>query len=301
MALPRDVANTGLRPKTIADEQEIGFLQFAWGHAMGRNNRVAKVFCYLSVMRSANFIPDKSKVFISPGSLPVPQDFNATGGNQAAHYLPGFVAIGIGNKKPRYLWDLVTDKMIRDEIADLFRATQDLPASYNKADSIAEARRRLGPPGLKQIFGECCQLTVDSPPLHSRMTNERLILVDRSLVAGVFYRWAQDSARAFAHASDKKIASIKVKQPSDVRSAPRTDLSTGALNEWTVEDLDARNRDMGRTVHGKTGTVQDFTDQESFLRAYSNATSSSFPLSEAVIRKIEAPFSAHKVAAAVVG
>jgi hypothetical protein len=38
------------------------------------------------------------------------------------------------------------------------------------------------------------------------------------------------------------------------------------------------------------GSVQEFLDQESFLRGYANVTSGKFPLAEAIIEEIEAPF-----------
>ncbi len=296
MPLPRDIANQGPRPLTIADEQEIGELQLAWGHAMWRNNLVAKVFCYLSVMRAAGLIPDKSKVLLSPHNLRVPQDFNASGGNQAAHYLPGFVAIASGSAKtPRYLWDLISDTAIRDKVAALFRATQDLPASFNRADSAAEARQLLAPAGLKQVFGEGCQLTLDQRPPKSIVTGEALIVVDRPLVIGVFRQWAQGSIAAYEHAATRKVASVSNKRPMDVKTQPHTDIAKGVLNEWTKQDITARVRDLGRTVHGRKGSVQEFTDQESFLRAYANVTNAEFPLHDAIIHEIEAPFSAHKM------
>ena len=116
MALPRDIAMSGPRPKTIADEQEIGMLRLAMGHAMWRNNLVAKVFCYLSVMQAAGKISTKSKVLISPSKLQVPQDFQSTENNQAAHYLPGFVAIQDPSGKLEALWQLVSDPRIKSAV-----------------------------------------------------------------------------------------------------------------------------------------------------------------------------------------
>ena len=293
MALPRDVASSGPRPGTIADQQEAGELALAWGHAMWRNNLVAKVFCYLSVMRAAGLIPAGSKVLISPSNIPVPQDFQATGNNQAAHYLPGFVAIRAPKApKPKGLWELISDEQSRQALESLFWATQDLRASYNRADSAAEACRLAGPEGLKQLFGECCQLVVDQPPPTLR-SGEALIVVDRTLVVRVFRRWGEGRIQAYHFAADRKSAATQPGRPADVHAEPRTDLAHGVFREWTVEDLAARERDQ-YTVRGRKGQVQDFQDQASFLRAYANVTRAGLPLSEPVIHEIELPFGAHK-------
>ena len=293
MALPRDISTSGPRPKTIADQQEIGELRTAFGHAMWRNNLVAKVFCYLSVMRAARLIPNNSKALISPPNISVPQDFQASGNNQAAHYLPGFVAIKAPGSQARCLWDLVPDSRARGNLEDMFRATQDLHVSFNRADSAAESRRLTGPPGLKQLFGECCQAVVDRQPPVSR-SGEVFIVVDRPMVSRVFRRWAEGSIEAYRHASGRKKALIKRGRPADVRDEPRTDPSKGVFQEWTLEDLKARARDRDRVVLRRKNSVQDFDDQESFLRAYANSTTAEFPLAENIIHQIEHPFSASK-------
>jgi hypothetical protein len=294
MALPRDIAMSGPRPKTIADEQEIGMLRLAMGHAMWRNNLVAKVFCYLSVMQAAGKISTKSKVLISPSKLQVPQDFQSTENNQAAHYLPGFVAIQDPSGKLEALWQLVSDPRIKSEIETLFRSTQDLHASYNRADSAAEARRLFGPPGLKQVFGQCCQRVIEQPPIKSNHSDEVFIVVNRSSVTSAYARWAQGSIEAYRFASSRKTTSIDHRKPANVLSEPRRDPLVG-LGAWTEGDLNARRLDQERIISGRKATVQEFSDQESFLRAYANATSENFPLSEAVIGQIERPFSAHKM------
>jgi hypothetical protein len=289
MALSRDILISGARPQTIADQQEVGELALAWGHAMWRNNLVAKVFCYLSVMRAAGLIPAKSRALVSPDGLRVPQDFQATGNNQAAHYLPGFVAIQVQNAKPRCLWEFVSNNRVRRDVEGLFRATQDLHVSYNRADSAAETKRLSGPPGLKQLFQECCQMVVDQQP-PSRPSGDKLVVVDRPMITRVFRRWAEGSIEAYRYAASRKSASIKQKRPADVRDSPRTDLAKGVFREWTVGDLEARSRDLRRTVSGSKGTVEEFADQESFVRAYANVTNGSFPLHESIVHEIELPF-----------
>jgi hypothetical protein len=292
MALSRDIAHAGERPSTIADEQERGELQLAWDHAMGRNRRVAQVFCFLSVMKAAGRFNGKTRVSISPDKLRVPQDYNAARGNQAAHFLPGFVALkDEAAKDLQYMWDFANGKETREEILGLFQDTQDLPASYNRADSAAEGRAQLGPEGLKQLFGQCCQTIVDQPSAHSRETGQVLVCVDRPAVLAVWRQWAQGSVAAYLRASGDKNARTAKGRPADVLTEPVTDLSQGKFQEWPEDAPAARVRDLGRTVSGRKGSVGEFQDQASFLRAYARVTEHQFPLGEAVLQRINDRFS----------
>jgi hypothetical protein len=280
----------GRPPRTIADEQEQGELQIAWGHAMWRNNLVAKVFCYLGVMRAAGLIAAHDRVRVSPGSLAVPQDFQAARGNEAAHYLPGFVAIHNAAKGLQCMWDYAPDPGTREEIVALFRATQDLPPNYNRADSAAEGKARLGPVGLKQIFEQCCQTMVDLDPPRSKFSGEVFVCISRPSVMTAWRQWAQASTAAYQRAWSGKESRVAVGRPGDVLLEPRTDLTKGQFREWTPGDIAARVRDLDRTVSGRKGSVGEFQDQASFLRAYARVTSEEFLLSEAVMRQIENRF-----------
>lgn len=288
MALPRAIGNSGPREKTIAEQQERSDLAEAENHGVGRNRAVAKVFCYISVMRAASCIPDGSKAGITHPDLAVPQDFQATGGNQAAHVLPGCLSLQDGTKSRRRkaLWEYAPNPEIRKEILSLFEATHDLPAAFNKADTAAEIRRALGSPGLKQVFHECSQYILDEfpPKLNS---GERIVVVDRPVVSNAYRLWVQGSLAAYRVAGFGKSRRIHANRPSDVRDNPRV----GAIGpEWALHDLDARQRDFGRTVHGAKGTVWEFMSQESYLRAYARVTTETLPLAEFVINEIERPF-----------
>jgi hypothetical protein len=291
MPLPRSIANSGPRVPTIGDQQQQSDLAIAMGHAIARNSNVAKVLCYLSVMRGASCIEDRSKAVVAHKGVSVPQDFQATGGNEAAHILPGCLSIQnkTTGRKPKGVWEFAPNDNLRSQILSLFEATHDLPVSFNKADSAAEARRQSGTPGLKQIFREISQDILDQRTL-SLKSGERIAVVDRPAVLASWRKWAQGSLAAFELAASKKGKKILAGRPKDVLSAPRTDLAGRTLNEWTKQDLDARERDRGRTVKGATGTVEEFDDQERFLRAYARALGEGFPLSEANINKIELPF-----------
>lgn len=289
MASPRDIANSGPRPLTIADQQERSDLYRAEGHAIARNRLVARVFCYISVMRAASCIADKSRAVIAHPDVAVPQDFNATNGNQAAHILPGCLSIENAASGPKGLWEMAPSEEIRNEIRGHFEATHDLPVSFNKADSAAEGRISSGPPGLKQIFQECCQYILEQHPPTLR-SGERIIVVDRPVVYNAYHMWVEASVASCLRAARGKSGRILSRRPPDVHDNPRTDLARGVHNEWTIEDLEARGRDRARVVHRAKTTVEEFGNQESYLRAYARATTPAFPFHETIIHEIELPF-----------
>lgn len=288
MALPRMIANSGPREQTIADQQQRSDLAHAENHGVGRNRAVAKVFCFISVMRAASCLPDGLSASITHPDTAVPQDFQATGGNQAAHVLPGCLSLKDRTKsaKRRAFWEYAPTPQLRKEILSLFEATHDLPASFNKADTAAEIRRVLGAPGLKQVFQTCCQYLLAGPP--PRLSSgERIALVDRPLVLNAWRMWVQGSIEAYRFAATGKSRRIRARRPADVRDGPRM----GARRpEWTEHDLNARQRDFGRTVHGASASVWEFMNQESYLRAYERATTDALPLGEFTIKEIELPF-----------
>jgi hypothetical protein len=249
------------------------------------------VFCYISVMRAASCIPDKSKAVVASDKVAVPQDFGATGGNAAAHILPGCLSIkkSASAGDPKGLWALAPTDDLSQEIRSYFQATHELPVSFNKADSAAEGRVSTGPPGLKQIFQECCQYILDQHPPTLR-SGERIILVDRPAVYNAYHIWAEGTIAACLRAARRKTARTLAKRPSDVHDNPRTDLARGVFKEWTLEDLAARSRDRTRIVYKAKVTVEEFSNQESYLRAYARATTPAFPFHESIIHEIELPF-----------
>jgi hypothetical protein len=103
-------------------------------------------------------------------------------------------------------------------------------------------------------------------------------------------QWAQESSGAYQRAWSVKEMRISQKRPSDVHSAPTTDLAEGKLREWTPAEIAARVRDLDRIVSNSKSSVSGFQDQSSFLHAYANVTSQEFPLSGAVVRQIEDHF-----------
>ena len=63
------------------------YIQLALNHSYGRNARVVQVLCYLSLIRSVEGLsPAQASVSVSAAEF---QNYRASRGDQAAHYLPG--------------------------------------------------------------------------------------------------------------------------------------------------------------------------------------------------------------------
>ena len=121
--------NEEFSDKTV--ERFQNYAQQALNHGMGRNARVVKVLCYTSLLRSAGNIPMGSSVNVSAAEF---QNYKSTGGNQAAHYLPGQLKI---NGKNLSEWS--SSQQGKTQISTMFADVEDLPADFNKADTQAEA------------------------------------------------------------------------------------------------------------------------------------------------------------------
>ncbi|MCP5198092.1 MAG: hypothetical protein H6974_15140 [Gammaproteobacteria bacterium] len=122
----------------------------ALSHAMGRNGRVVKILCYLSLMRCAgNITANASRNVVAA----LWQNYSSTAGNQAAHYLPGQLMIN-----SQQLSNLIKDPQTRNKINCLFGDVEDLPADFNKADTQAEAKGRAG--GFCEAFREAARYVI---------------------------------------------------------------------------------------------------------------------------------------------
>ncbi len=83
------------------------------------------------------------------------QDERASGGDQAAHYLPRQLTVNTIS-----LQDVAVkySTALSNHIKALFARTEHLPANYNRADSRAETS------GMDDAFRHACQLVVASSP-----------------------------------------------------------------------------------------------------------------------------------------
>jgi hypothetical protein len=124
-------------------------VSLALNHAHGRNNRVAQVLCYLSLMRAAGRISNTSGVMtVTKAEF---QNYHGPAGTQAAHYLPG--QLRIGRKR---VSEYISDRMTRLRLDGLFGDVHTLPPNFNKADSEAEKN------GLCDAFAAACREVIHS-------------------------------------------------------------------------------------------------------------------------------------------
>jgi hypothetical protein len=113
-------------------------------HGIGRNERVATVLCYLSLLRAANRLSLNAMVSIPAGGA-VRQHFTSSDRHQAAHYLPCPIMVG-----GSYPWTYIVDPATRRSLESLFADVDHLPANFNKSDSMAEMK------GLTDAFQQAC-------------------------------------------------------------------------------------------------------------------------------------------------
>jgi hypothetical protein len=100
----------------------------AINHNMGRNIRVLKVLVALGALRGKD-MPQFCAV-----KKAEKQNFSSTGGEQAAHFLPGQLQIG---GRPVWLWAKQSE--LKRQLEFLFGEVEHLPVAFNQADSEAEA------------------------------------------------------------------------------------------------------------------------------------------------------------------
>ena len=119
----------------------------ALNHADGRNERVAQILCYLSLMRAAGTISATSGlVRVTRAEF---QNYHGPAGTQAAHFLPGQLKIG-----PRLVSQHIADENTRRKLDGLFGDVETLRPDFNKADSQAEKD------GLCDAFAAACYAVI---------------------------------------------------------------------------------------------------------------------------------------------
>lgn len=207
----------------------------ALSHSMGRDNRVAQLLCYLSLMRRAGRIAANPAVDVVAAKW---QNFSSTDGNQAAHFMPGQLLIDNDKVSER-----VQDGQTRTRIACLFADVEDLPADFNKADTQAEAKGRPG--GLCAALIETARAVIEDTTPGSG--------IDRAVVRDAYSRlWVNLARDAFDAALESK--QDKYQQPDLVFGQP------GTVDYGTILNLPERE--------SATDYQQSITNQRHILEHY---------------------------------
>jgi hypothetical protein len=138
-------------------ERFMNYQRYAEDHIVGRNRAVAKILCYLSILRNAGAIP-QSLITSGGAQLQTTRGVQALD-QEAAHCLP--CQILVGGRDPAML--TITNKPLppqaQREIRSQFGKVTVLPRSFNSADKAAERVIK----GLVPVFVEACQQVVACP------------------------------------------------------------------------------------------------------------------------------------------
>jgi hypothetical protein len=166
----------------------------ALSHSMGRDDRVAQLLCYLSLLRGSGRVDANPAVDVVAAKW---QNYSSQAGNQAAHFMPGQLLVD--NEKASLL---TQDPQTRTRISCLFADVEDLPADFNKADTQAEAKGRSG--GL-------CAALIETARVVIRDTSPG-VNIDRTTVRDTYHMvWVKMARTAFENAMKSKVD--KYKQP----------------------------------------------------------------------------------------
>jgi hypothetical protein len=189
-------------------------------HSIFRNDRVARVLCFVGSLRARGAISQGAAVAVVAAKR---QHFSSPNGYQAAHYLPGQLLIN-----GRFPWTLVKDAGTRLQFERLFADVEHLPANFNKADSAAEAC------GLKDAFARACDALI------SRATAQPGAALDRRAVRDAYLQvWSGAARVAFQVAIDQK--SSRPHLPPLQKDAQGNILNLGERSapsaaEWAIEE-----------------------------------------------------------------
>lgn len=252
--------------------------QLAQDHVIGRNRRVAELLCYLSLLRGQVPALGTAKVACRAAWY---QDYSATAGNQAAHYMPGQIvlsAAGAVNQDPSHF---AANPDTRRAIGALFSAVQDLPANFNKADTYVEQFTR---PGLKKILAETCRQVLSKPPQASGKVG--------AAVREAFDYWIRTSLQAYTTAVNRKI-DIADLEKNPVPPGTMPELHPGGLLEphsFKPDRADFYERAKRKNRKGETtATIWDYDTQIRILGHYARYTTG-FELPPRIVQSVEAVF-----------
>jgi len=206
----------------------------ALNHSLGRNGRVVQVLCYLSLMKNHGRLwSSRPSVTVSAAKF---QNYSASRGQQAAHYLPGQLKID-GQPLSHYASDPGTKRTLDC----LFGDVESLPANFNKADSEAEAK------GLCRAFAASAEAVMTAAAAPSSDALGRATV--RQVYAAL---WVPRARQAFMAALSAKAA--KFSQPDLVFGA------AGGVEYDMISNLDERE--------AASQYQRDVTEQRHILEQY---------------------------------
>jgi hypothetical protein len=139
----------------------------ALGHSASRNEKVAQVLCFFSLIRSTTPTLDASRVLIEKAQYNM---FSSPDGYQAAHYLPCQLRIVERAAEARLPWDYVPKPTARQALQNLFAEVEHLPVAFNKADSAAEEK------GLKEAFRTVGEIVLRDPMILKRGSANKMLI-----------------------------------------------------------------------------------------------------------------------------
>ncbi len=121
-------------------------------HEIERQRTITQILLEIYMMTGFGMLDKDDKISVKGAEV---QDERASGGDQAAHYLPRQLivnTVSLQDVAVKYSTEL------SNHIKALFARTEHLPANYNRADSKAETN------GMDDAFRHACQLVIASSP-----------------------------------------------------------------------------------------------------------------------------------------
>jgi hypothetical protein len=241
----------------------------AQNHVIGRNQAVAQVLGYLSLLHNAGAFPDGSRI-VPSGARWQSLGGSKAAGTEGAHCLPCQILVvppGSGpGLDPSDLPGL--GRAVREGIRAEFAHVTSLPAVFNSADVVAE---RCRPAGLCEAFANACQRVAGGP---RRAREHRLAYRPNSPMEGEFrdvwsidrgavreaYRgaWVPGAQRAYESAMDEVEANRLAQYLGPLHRTAEPALIMEVLNAYMKHHaaqepsklLDAQMDDLERVFNG---------------------------------------------------
>jgi hypothetical protein len=254
--------------------------ELARDHVIGRNRRVAELLCYLSLLRGHLPALGAAQVRCEAARY---QDFKASDGNEAAHYLPGQIVLALPGQTGHDPAHFVKDARTKEAIGALFSRVQDLPVAFNKADSYVEQYTQ---PGLKELLARACRKVLAAPSQPGGKV--------APVVSEAYGDWVRASLQAYSTAINRKtdIAGLN-ENPLPPGTAPSA-LDDGTLEPhmYKPDRADLYERAVRKNKVGETtATVWDYDQQIRIIEYYVRFTTD-FELPSSIVRSVGATFKA---------